>query len=103
MTLEPGGFLRFPALQLSASLIGFLGSSTFRLSASAMFDHVYSRSAMLIHWSAVAYALGLSPHIEIFGGGCSPDRTGLHLKFPASREFSREFFEKRASDDNSRI
>jgi hypothetical protein len=30
------------------------------------------------------------------GGGCSPDRTSLHLKFPASREFSREFFEKRA-------
>jgi hypothetical protein len=30
------------------------------------------------------------------GGGCSPDRTSLHVKFPASREFSREFFEKRA-------
>ena len=25
------------------------------------------------------------------GGGCSPDRTGLHLKFPANREIYREF------------
>src|SRR5260221_5184196 len=29
------------------------------------------------------------------GGGCRPHRTCLHVKFPASREFSREFFEKR--------
>src|SRR4051794_14930209 len=28
------------------------------------------------------------------GGGCIRARTGLSLKFPASREFSREFFEK---------
>jgi hypothetical protein len=25
------------------------------------------------------------------GGGCSPDRTGLHGKFPANREKNREF------------
>ena len=44
-----------------------------------------------------------SANAELRGGGCSPDRTGLHPKFPASREFSREFFEKRASENDSRI
>src|SRR5258707_15290744 len=48
--------------------------------------------------------MGGDPHFQeisgstrLRGGGCSLDRTGLHLKFPASREFSREFFEKRLS------
>ena len=38
----------------------------------------------------------ISANARLRGGGCSPDRTGLHLKFPASREFSREFFEEKA-------
>jgi hypothetical protein len=45
----------------------------------------------------------ISGSTRLRGGGCSPDRTCLHPKFPASREFSREFFEKRASEDDSRI
>jgi hypothetical protein len=31
------------------------------------------------------------------GGGCTPDRTGLQLKFPANREINREFCRFRPS------
>ena len=44
-----------------------------------------------------------SVRIGLRGGGCSPDRTGLPPKFPASREFSREFSKKRASEGDSRV
>src|SRR3981081_3554409 len=30
---------------------------------------------------------------ELRGGGCSPDRTSLHVKFPANREKNRQFLE----------
>src|SRR5207244_3385010 len=31
------------------------------------------------------------------GGGCTPDRTGLHVKFPDNREINREFCRFRRS------
>jgi hypothetical protein len=31
--------------------------------------------------------------VGLGGGGCSPDRTSLHVKFPASREKNRQFLE----------
>jgi hypothetical protein len=34
---------------------------------------------------------------ELRGGGCTPDRTGLQLKFPANREINREFCRFRPS------
>ena len=34
-----------------------------------------------------------SVRMGVRGGGCIPDRTSLHLKFPAKREKNREFFE----------
>jgi hypothetical protein len=45
--------------------------------------------------------LGRLPEICRFerlrGGGCTPDRTSLHLKFPANREINREFCRFRRS------
>jgi hypothetical protein len=61
------------------------------------------RKAIERFQSAIPDEDTLLDHFLQRGGGCSPDRTGLHLEFPASREFSREFFEKRASDDDSCI
>src|SRR5213080_2164727 len=38
-----------------------------------------------------------SVRIGLRGGGCTPDRTGLQLKFPANREINREFCKIRPS------